>query len=116
MTKADSYCTTEQRSREESPTSHLFQSKLSTTECSSPSPVKERRKTTKIPRVLPPDEIMKRRWEFKISQRIPYCDQTDIFQLSGPSRQFAPEYSQMVYLNMLKEEKAIGNYFNFKSC
>lgn len=59
---------------------------------------------------------MKRRWEFKISQRIPYCDQTDIFQLSGPSRQFAPEYSQMVYLNMLKEEKAIGNYFKFKNC
>lgn len=56
---------------------------------------------------------MKRRWETILEQRVPYCDQSDLHQLSGPSRQFAPEYSQMVYLNMLKEEKAIGNYFKY---
>ena len=65
---------------------------------------------------MPPTEVMKRRWELKISERIPYCDQSDLFQLSGPSRQFAPEYSQMVYLNMLKDEKPVGNYFELKSC
>lgn len=95
VTKADSYCTTELRSRETSPTSHLFHSKLSTTECSSPSPVKEAaRRKKKAPRALPPHEIMKRRWEYRVSERVPYCDQTDIFSLSGgPTRQFAPEYS-----------------------
>ena len=118
MTKADSYCTTELRSRETSPTSHLFHSKLSNTECSSPSPVREARRKNKAPRALPPNEIMKRRWEYKVSERIPYCDQTDIFQLSSEPapRQFAPEYSQQVYMNMLKQERAIGDYFKYESC
>lgn len=76
-----------------------------------PSPRKEKRRQR-----LPPNEVMKQRWERIISESVPYVDQSDVFQLAGPSRQFAPEYSQIVYQNMLRQEKAIGNYFDIESC
>ena len=76
-----------------------------------PSPIKK-----KSIKNLPPSHRMKQRWEMFIQEHVPYIDQSDTFQLSGPSRQFAPEYAQMVYLNMLRQEKAIGNYFKLSHC
>jgi len=59
---------------------------------------------------------MKQRWEQIVFESVPYVDQSDVFMLAGPSRQAAPEYAQAAYLEMLKGERAIGNYFEFASC
>ena len=77
-----------------------------------PSPSKEARSLRRVP----PSEVMKQRWERIIQESVPYTDQSDVFRLAGPSRQFAPEFAQIVYLNMLREEKSIGNYFKLKHC
>ena len=60
---------------------------------------------------MSPSEIMQRRWERLVAARTPYEDQADAFQIAGPTRQFAAEYSQIVYMKMLQDEKAVGNYF-----
>lgn len=39
-----------------------------------------------------------------------------MFALSGPPSQFAAEYSQYAYINMLRSESTTGNYFNLKTC
>ena len=47
---------------------------------------------------------MMQRWEQVVCERVPYTDQADVFELTGRSRQFAPEYAQQIYLGMLKQE------------
>lgn len=39
-----------------------------------------------------------------------------MFALSGPTAQFAAEYSQYAYISMLRSESNTGNYFELKTC
>ena len=52
-----------------------------------------------------------------LKRNIPRIDQDDLklsYKNTGEARQFAPEYAQAAYITLLKQECAIGNYFNVK--
>ena len=117
-TKFESNLTsTDHKSLEGSPDSNLLLSKLSSM-LYTPSPIRKERSAhkQKLKVKLPPTEVMNQRWEQVVASHVPYVDQSDAFELAGPSRQFAAEYAQLVYVNMLRNEKSIGNYFKLKSC
>ena len=50
---------------------------------------------------------MNKRWQKLIKWGVPKIDLVDIF-----SEQFAPEYSQSIYVNMLRQEFAIRDYIS----
>ena len=56
---------------------------------------------------------MRSRWFTSLESQLPSCDLEDLKAvLDDPqaSRQFAPEYSQVSYLDMLAKDEAIGDY------
>ena len=100
------------KSTEFSPSSDVLLSKLSSMLYSPTPKGKENRSNSKHKPVRePPSVLMKQRWEQVVISHVPYVDQSDVFALDGVSRQFAAEYAQLVYVNMLRSEQVIGNYF-----
>ena len=62
---------------------------------------------------MAPDETMKHRWLTVLQSSVPEVDLEDITALQNDpqaARQFAAEYSQESYLDMLKNDYAIGDY------
>lgn len=47
-----------------------------------------------------------------MTRKVPKIDKDDMNGIE--LRQAAPEYAQSIYISSIKEEYAIGNYFNIK--
>lgn len=65
-----------------------------------------------------PSDEMIRRWKEVIEKSLPAIDLIDLAALHDPyystKRQFAPEYSQKAYLEMLNKEYAIGDFIELE--
>lgn len=64
-----------------------------------------------------PSEIMHRRWKELVERTLPAIDLIDLSNEKDPyggfKVQFAPEFSQSSYNQMIRQEFAIGDYINF---
>jgi len=64
-----------------------------------------------------PQEAMSSRFDSLLKRTIPKIDRDDseaALKAVAEPRQSAPEYAQSIYVSLLKQECAIGNYFNIK--
>lgn len=64
-----------------------------------------------------PSEVMFRRWKQIVEKTLPAIDLIDLSNekdlYGGVKVQFAPEFSQSAYRQMLRQEFAIGDYIRF---
>lgn len=65
-----------------------------------------------------PSDEMVRRWKEVIEKSLPAIDLIDLSAEHDPfhsvKRQFAPEYSQSAYLEMMRKEYAIGDFIELE--
>ena len=68
-----------------------------------------------------PTEIMLERWNERVVNYLPAIDVEDLPKADNnfegfESRQFAPEFSEIIYQDALSNEFAIGNFFVEREC